>query len=85
MKIGYVRVSKEEQHEQLQLDALTKYGCDKIYQEKVSGVSKFRPEFERLKEMLRKGDELVVWDIDRLGRTTLELIMFVDELNHKGG
>ena len=84
MKIGYVRVSKEEQHEQLQLDALTKYGCDKIYQEKVSGVSKFRPEFERLKEVLRKGDELVVWDIDRLGRTTLELIMFVDELNHKG-
>ena len=84
MKIGYVRVSKEEQHEQLQLDALTKYGCDKIYQEKVSGVSKLRPEFERLKEVLRKGDELVVWDIDRLGRTTLELIMFVDELNHKG-
>lgn len=84
MKIGYVRVSKEEQHEQLQLDALNKYGCDKIYQEKVSGVSKVRPEFERLKEVLRKGDELVVWDIDRLGRTTLELIMFVDELNHKG-
>jgi DNA invertase Pin-like site-specific DNA recombinase len=84
MKIGYVRVSKEEQHEQLQVDALTKYGCDKIYQEKVSGVSKLRPEFERLKEVLRKGDELVVWDIDRLGRTTLELIMFVDELNHKG-
>lgn len=84
MKIGYVRVSKEEQHEQLQLDALNKYGCDKIYQEKVSGVSKIRPEFERLKEVLRKGDELVVWDIDRLGRTTLELIMFVDELNNKG-
>ncbi len=84
MKIGYVRVSKEEQHEQLQLDALTKYGCAKIYQEKVSGVSKIRPEFERLKEVLRKGDELVVWDIDRLGRTTLELIMFVDELNLKG-
>ena len=86
MKIGYVRVSKEEEHEQLQLDALNKYGCDKIYQEKVSGVSKVRPEFERLKEVLRKGDELVVWDIDRLGRTrtTFELIMCVDELNHKG-
>jgi DNA invertase Pin-like site-specific DNA recombinase len=78
MKIGYVRVSKEEQHEQLQVDALKKYGCDKIYEEKVSGASKLRPEFERLKEMLRKGDELVVWDIDRLGRTTLELIIFVD-------
>jgi DNA invertase Pin-like site-specific DNA recombinase len=58
MKIGYVRISKEEQHEQLQLDALNKYGYDKIYQEKVSCVSKIRPEFERLKEVLRKGDEL---------------------------
>jgi len=84
MKIGYVRVSKEEQNEQLQTDALQKYGCEKIFQEKVSGVSKLRPEFERLKDVLREGDELVVWDIDRLGRTTLELIMFVDELNHKG-
>ena len=66
------------------MDALQKYGCDKVYQEKVSGASKLRPEFERINEMLRKGDELVVWNIDRLGRTTLELIMFIDELNHKG-
>lgn len=84
MKIGYVRVSKEEQNEQLQIDALKKYGCEKIYQEKVSGALQHRPEFERLKDILRKDDELVVWDIDRLGRTTLELIMFVDELNQKG-
>jgi DNA invertase Pin-like site-specific DNA recombinase len=84
MKIGYVRVSKEEQNEELQLDALKKYGCDKIFQEKVSGVSKLRPEFERMKDVLRTGDELVVWDIDRLGRTTLELIILVDDLNQKG-
>lgn len=84
MKIGYVRVSKEEQNEQLQIDALKKYGCDKIFQEKISGTAKLRPEFEKMKEVLRSGDELVVWDIDRLGRTTLELIMFVDELNQKG-
>lgn len=84
MKIGYVRVSKEEQNEQLQMDALKKYGCDKIFQEKISGTAKNRVEFERMKEVIRKGDELVVWDIDRLGRTTLELIMFVDELNQKG-
>ncbi|MDZ7896501.1 MAG: recombinase family protein [Arcicella sp.] len=84
MKIGYVRVSKEEQNEQLQIDALEKYGCEKIFQEKVSGTAKNRAEFERMKEVIRKGDELVVWDIDRLGRTTLELIMFVDELNHNG-
>jgi DNA invertase Pin-like site-specific DNA recombinase len=84
MKIGYVRVSKEEQNEQLQIDALEKYGCEKIFQEKISGTAKNRGEFERMKEVLRKDDELVVWDIDRLGRTTLELIMFVDELNHNG-
>jgi DNA invertase Pin-like site-specific DNA recombinase len=84
MKIGYVRVSKEEQNEQLQVDALNKYGCEKIFQEKISGTAKHRPEFERMKEVLRKEDELVVWDIDRLGRTTLELIMLVDELNQKG-
>lgn len=84
MKIGYVRVSKEEQNEQLQIDALKKYGCEKLFQEKISGTAKLRPEFERMKEVLRSGDELVVWDIDRLGRTTLELIMLVDDLNQKG-
>jgi DNA invertase Pin-like site-specific DNA recombinase len=84
MKVGYVRVSKEEQNEALQMDALKKYGCDKIFHEKISGISKSRPEYEKVKEILRAGDELVVWDIDRLGRTTLELIMLVDELNQKG-
>ena len=84
MRIGYVRVSKEEQNEALQMDALKKYGCDKIFHEKISGISKSRPEFEKVKEILRTGDELVVWDIDRLGKTTLELIMLVDELNQKG-
>ncbi len=63
MKIGYVRVSKEEQNEQLQIDALKKYGCNKIFQEKISGTAKLRPEFEKMKEVLRSGDELVVWDI----------------------
>ncbi|WP_435357778.1 recombinase family protein [Emticicia sp. SJ17W-69] len=84
MKIGYVRVSKEEQNEQLQIDALKKYGCEKIFQEKISETAKLRPEFEKMKEVLRSSDELVVWDIDRLGRTTLELIMFVYDLNQKG-
>jgi DNA invertase Pin-like site-specific DNA recombinase len=84
LKITYVRVSKEEQNEALQMDALKKYGCDKIFHEKISGISKLRPEFEKVKEILRAGDELVVWDIDRLGRTTLESIMLVDELNQKG-
>ena len=63
MRIGYVRVSKEEQNEALQMDALKKYGCHKIFHEKISGISKLRPEFEKVKEILRAGDELVVWDI----------------------
>uniref|UniRef100_UPI00273BB1A2 recombinase family protein n=1 Tax=Emticicia oligotrophica TaxID=312279 RepID=UPI00273BB1A2 len=57
MKIGYVRVSKEEQNEQLQIDALKKYGCEKTFQEKISGTAKLRPEFEKMKEVLRSGDE----------------------------
>lgn len=84
MIIGYVRVSKEEQNENLQVDALKKYGCEKLYIEKISGASKKRPEFLAMIETLRRDDELVVWDIDRLGRTTLELIMLVDTLNKTG-
>ena len=66
------------------MDALKKYGCDKIFHEKISGISKSRPEYEKVKAILRARDELVFWDIDRLGRTTLALIMPVDELNQKG-
>ena len=66
------------------MDVLKKYGCDKIFHEKISGISKSRQEYEKVKAILRAGDELVFWDIDRLGRATLELIMLVDELNQKG-
>ncbi len=84
MKFGYIRVSKDEQNYDLQADALKREGCDRVYSEKLSGASKHRPEFEKMREQLRSGDELIVWDIDRLGRTTLELIMLVDEWNAKG-
>lgn len=84
MKIGYVRVSKEEQNEHLQTDALTKFGCDRVLIEKASGASAIRPQFDKVLELLRSDDELVVWDIDRLGRTTLELIMLIDKLNAQG-
>ena len=84
MRIWYVHVSKEEQNEALQMDALKKYGCDKIFHEEISGISESRPEDENVKVFLRAGDEFVVWDIDRLVRTTLELVMLVDELNQKG-
>ncbi|GGC06641.1 recombinase family protein [Dyadobacter sediminis] len=84
MKFGYIRVSKDEQNHELQVDALKREGCEKIFTEKISGASKHRPEYEKMLEQLRPGDEVNVWDIDRLGRTTLELIVLIDTWNQKG-
>lgn len=84
MKFGYIRVSKDEQNHQLQADALAKENCERIFTETVSGASKQRPEYDRLLDQLRAGDEVVVWDIDRLGRTTLELILLIDKWNQQG-
>lgn len=84
MKIGYIRVSKDEQNFDLQLDAMNREGCEKIFTEKISGASKSRPEYDKMLDQLRSGDEVVVWDIDRLGRTTLELILLIDTWNGKG-
>ena len=78
MKIGYARVSTEDQKLDLQLDALDKFGCDKIFQEKVSGVSKNRKEFENMLQHLRAGDTVVVWKLDRLGRSVKQLIDLMD-------
>ena len=75
MKFGYIRVSKDEQNYDLQADALRREGCDRLFTEKLSGGSKHRPEYEKLLDQVRPGDEVVVWDIDRLGRTTWELIL----------
>ncbi|MEC3881839.1 recombinase family protein [Parapedobacter sp. 10938] len=84
MKFGYIRVSKDAQNFDLQLDALEKYGCDRVFHEKVSGVSKERPQFQKLLEQLRGGDTVVVWRIDRLGRTTLQLIKLMVEFGELG-
>ena len=84
MIFGYIRVSKDEQNYDLQTDALKKAGCEEIFKEKISGASKNRPEFEKLLSHLRKGDVVVVWRIDRLGRTTLELIKLMVEFREKG-
>ena len=70
MVIGYIRVLKTEQNQDLQFDSLKKAGCEKIYHEKISGASIQRPEYIRMLSELRKGDVIVVWRIDRLGRTT---------------
>jgi DNA invertase Pin-like site-specific DNA recombinase len=84
MIIGYVRVSRNEQNLELQLDALKKIGCEQIFQEKISGGEKERPQYLKMIELLRKGDVVTVWRIDRLGRTTLELIKLMVEFREKG-
>ena len=84
MKIGYARVSTAEQNLDLQKEALTKMGCTEIYEEKVSGAKKNRPELLKLIATLRKGDVLTVWKLDRLGRSTKELIQLVNEIQDKG-
>ena len=73
MKIGYARVSTLEQNLNLQIDALKKAGCQKIITDEVSGSVADRPGLTKLKEILRTGDTLVVWRLDRLGRTLRSL------------
>lgn len=80
MLIGYARVSTHDQNLDLQKDALEKAGCEKIYVEQASGSSSSRPELEWAMETLREGDTLVVWRLDRLGRSLKHLIELVTEL-----
>jgi len=77
MKIGYARVSTADQNLDLQFNALTEYGCTKIYQEKISGKNTDRPELKKLLKHLRKGDQVVVWKLDRLGRSLRDLVDLV--------
>ena len=81
-KIGYARVSTTDQNLDLQIDELNKVGCTKIFQEKVSSTKK-RTEFEKCIEYLRSGDTLVVWKLDRLGRTTKKLLELIDDLEER--
>ena len=63
MKIGYARVSTLDQHLDLQMQALKKEGCKKIFREKISGASRERPEFQRMLDQIREGDTIVVWKL----------------------
>ncbi|WP_425319643.1 recombinase family protein [Lacimicrobium alkaliphilum] len=74
MKIGYARVSTDEQCEDAQIDALKRFGCQRVYREKISGKSAKRPELSRLLDALRPGDIVVVQRLDRLGRSLSDLI-----------
>ncbi|WP_419421426.1 recombinase family protein (plasmid) [Legionella sp. D16C41] len=80
MKIGYARVSTLEQNLDLQLDALKQAGCTKIITDEISGSVAERPGLKKVKELLREGDTLVVWRLDRLGRSLKHLIEWVNEL-----
>ena len=84
MLIGYARVSTTDQHIDLQIQALQKAGCEKIYQDVISGKTKQREGLNKALEHLREGDTLAVWKLDRLGRSTKHLIVFVGELADKG-
>ena len=84
MKIGYARVSSDDQSLDLQRDALRQAGCERLYEEKESGGKVDRPELLRLMEALRPGDTLVVWRLDRLGRSLKHLIETVEQLEAIG-
>ncbi len=75
MNIGYARVSTFEQNLDLQQDALKQAGCDRIYLDKLSGSQAQRPGLEKVKEVLREGDTLVVWRLDRLGRSLRDCLV----------
>ncbi|HEY0055447.1 MAG TPA: recombinase family protein [Pedobacter sp.] len=84
MKIGYARVSTHDQKLELQNDELEKAGCEKIFEEKISGKSKERPALQNMIEILRQGDSVVVWKLDRLGRSLRDLIDLVAKIQSKG-
>ena len=84
MLIGYARVSTQDQNLDLQSEALTKAGCEKIFNDKISGSRTERPELTKALEMLREGDTLVVWKLDRLGRSVKNLVDLVGELHQQG-
>lgn len=84
MKIGYARVSTEDQNLDLQLDALEKVGCEKFFREKISGKNADRPEFQRMLDTIRRGDVVIVWKIDRLARSTLLILETIDKIHQAG-
>jgi DNA invertase Pin-like site-specific DNA recombinase len=80
MHVGYARVSTREQTIDLQVDALTQAGCTKVYTEVISGARAERPILAQVLEMLRAGDVLVIWKLDRLGRSLTHLLTIVTDL-----
>ena len=84
MKIGYARCSTLDQNLDWQVDKLTREGCERIYQEKVSGTKADRPELNRMLDALRAGDTVVVCELTRLSRSTKDLFEIVDRIHAIG-
>ncbi len=84
--VGYARVSTAEQELDMQLDALRDAGCDErmVFVDKASGVKSDRPGLEQALDTVANGDTLVVWRLDRLGRSMQHLVTVVQELNDRG-
>ena len=83
-RLGYGRVSTLDQNFEAQADALTEAGADKVFIEKITGTKASRPELDRLREQMRAGDTLVITRLDRLGRSTRDLLAISSELEEKG-
>jgi DNA invertase Pin-like site-specific DNA recombinase len=84
MKIGYVRISKQEQHEALQIDALKEVGCEKWFVDKITGSKAERKGLDEALAYLRPGDTFVVWKLDRVGRSLTHLIELLKDLKERG-
>lgn len=84
MRIGYARVSTKDQNLSLQMDALEKEGCKLIFQEKTSGAKSDRPELRKMIDQLREDDIIIIWKLDRLGRSLRDLVNLVTEIQSKG-
>lgn len=80
MLIGYARVSTTDQNLDIQLKRLNEHGCERIYQEKVSGARRDRPELQRMLDHLRPSDTVVVLKLDRLARSTRNLLDIIDHI-----
>ena len=83
MKYGYARVSTKDQNLDMQIDALKQYGCQKIFSEHAKGAKTDRPEWLELLKQIKNGDSLIIWKLDRMGRSLSHLISIVNELIEK--
>ena len=84
MNIGYARVSTVDQNLDLQLDALKEAGCEQFFTDKITGTKFDRPQLGELKKILRGGDNVIVWKLDRMGRGLRDMINLMKEFEEKG-